>query len=102
MLFLAVALHPTMRITTLGSILAACATLTYGHPTEQVVLASPDPVPDFTAEDLALDVTSRWPLSTQVDDDTTGEGHLSQWSRQIKVRRSSKALPPFRADSPTS
>ncbi|GAA5916729.1 uncharacterized protein JCM6883_000092 [Sporobolomyces salmoneus] len=70
-----------MRLTALGTLLAASTTLTRGHPTEQVVLSSPI---QFSAEDLASDVVSSWPLSTQVDDDTTGEGHLSQWSRQTK------------------
>ncbi|GAA5960584.1 hypothetical protein JCM3765_005864 [Sporobolomyces pararoseus] len=72
-----------MRLTAVVTLLSASLTLSSAHPTEQVVLSTP-PIPKFTIEDLNLDVTSRWPLSTQVDDDTTGEGHLSQWSRQTK------------------
>ncbi|GAA6015319.1 hypothetical protein JCM11491_001010 [Sporobolomyces phaffii] len=72
-----------MRLTALATLLSASLSLSTAHPTEQVILSTAG-APGLSAEDLAHDVTSHWPLSTQVDDDTTGEGHLSQWSRQTK------------------
>ncbi|GAA5901535.1 hypothetical protein JCM5296_006806 [Sporobolomyces johnsonii] len=44
------------------------------------VLSSIDPAP-LTAQDLADDITSRWPT----EDEGTGTGHLSQWSSETKV-----------------
>lgn len=64
---------------------AALASLSIvsAHPTEQIILNTPsiEEMPSFTPQDLAADSRGHW----DPDDDTTGEGHLSQWSRQTKV-----------------
>jgi len=69
---------------------SSALSLVTAAPTDQI-LFSPSPIqemPSFTPQDLAADSKGHW----DPDDDTTGEGHLSQWSRQTKVSSLSLSL----------
>ncbi|GAA5940531.1 uncharacterized protein JCM15063_002364 [Sporobolomyces koalae] len=69
-----------MRLLPSVPLAAGLLSLSRAHPTDTQLVLSSQPETDYSAQ-LARDVTMRWHAR---EDDTTGEGHLSQWSRQTK------------------